>query len=219
MTLRWAGGPAPLDSRSLIGSFEHRCPQTQSSGEHENPITEVAARDSCKKKRWEKSTQTAQAYSFTFRHYPVLLVSLTFQLTRKRAASGEFIQKFFACAKVFSPKIHEAASWNCEEICLKYMYYLTTINGVVFRVTFVVATCLSWQNSRKAKKKQPATSKKNAKCTTCFYVFLIKSFPHVPSLSSFLRFTCSLRLLIKFQVFHSPFYTFHLALILINGEW
>lgn len=119
MTLRWAGGPAPLDSRSLIGSFEHRCPQTQSSGEHENPITEVAARDSCKKKRWEKSTQTAQAYSFTFRHYPALLVSLTFQLTRKRAASGEFIQKFFACAKVFSPKIHEAASWNAS-IARKY---------------------------------------------------------------------------------------------------
>lgn len=135
MTLRWAGGPAPLDSRSLIGSFEHRCPQTQGSGEHENPITEVAARDSRKKKRWEKSPQTAQAYSFTSRHYPVLLVSLTFQLTRKRATSAEFIQKFFARAKVFSPKIHEAASWNCEEKCLKYMYYFTTINGVVFRVT------------------------------------------------------------------------------------
>lgn len=168
MTLRWAGGPAPLGSRSLIGSFEHRCPQTQSSGEHENPTTEVAARDSCRIKRWEKSTQTAQAYSFTSRHYPLLLVSLTFQLSRKRATSGEFFQKFFARAKVFSPQIHEATSWNCEQKCLKYMYYLAAINrgGDSLHAR-------RYKPEKKLKKKnQPRNIRKKTPKRQVYYMFL-----------------------------------------------
>lgn len=115
-TLRWSWGTAPWAWRALIGLFEHRCPQTRSSGEHESPTARsLQPRDFPQGKRWEKSTQTEQSWVFTsspLSGAQALLVSLGISTQSWGATHGESLPKFSRSCPSFLPQIHEAASWR-----------------------------------------------------------------------------------------------------------
>lgn len=104
-TLRWSWGTAPWAWRALIGLFEHRCPQTRSSGEHESPTTRsLQPRDFPPGKRREKSTQTVLGFtSSPLSGAQALLVSLGISTRSWRASHGEPLPKFSRSCPSFLP--------------------------------------------------------------------------------------------------------------------
>lgn len=126
-TLRWSWGTAPWAWRALIGLFEHRCPQTRSSGEHESPTTRsLQPRDFPQGKRREKSTQTVLGFtSSPLSGAQALLVSLGISTRSWRASHGGAFAQVFPFVSKFSPrsspKSMRQPRGGCSRIYCKYL--------------------------------------------------------------------------------------------------